>query len=44
MRRLDPEHDERLRDVVGQIRLVMEVQLFEAFQDVVETAQRSAPL
>lgn len=41
---LDTEHDERLRHVVGQFGLVVEIQLFEAFQDVVEPAQAGPPL
>lgn len=39
MRLLDAQHDERLSDMIGQVRLVVEVELFEALQDVVQTAQ-----
>jgi hypothetical protein len=35
---LDAEHDKRLGDVVGQLGLVVEVQLFEALENVVEAA------
>ena len=44
MRLLDAEHHKRLGNVVGQLGLVVEVQLFEAFENVIETAQTSAPL
>src|SRR5438270_433465 len=43
MRLLDAEHDQRLGDVVGQIGLVVQVQLFETLEDVIEAAQATSP-
>jgi hypothetical protein len=41
---LDAEHDKSLRRGVGQLGLVVQIQLLEGFQDVVETAQDLPPL
>jgi len=43
VRLLDAEHHKRLGNVVGQLGLVVEVQLLEAFENVIEAAQTSAP-
>src|SRR3989442_6804223 len=43
MRLLDAKQDERLGDVVGQLSLVMQVELFEALQNVIEAAESSPP-
>ena len=44
MRLLDPQHHERLGDMIGELCLVVEIELLEAFQDVVQTAQTAPPL
>jgi len=41
---LDAQHHERLGHMVRQLGLVVKVELFEALQDVIETAQTGAPL
>ena len=44
MRLFDAQHHERLRDVIRQLGLVVKIQLLEAFQNVVQTAQTGPPL
>src|SRR5207245_8328040 len=41
VRLLDAKQHERLGDVVGQLSLVMQVELFEALQNVIQAAQSS---
>jgi hypothetical protein len=36
---VDAQQDERLRHVIGQLRLVVQVQLLERFENVIETPQ-----
>jgi hypothetical protein len=36
---VDAQQDERLRDVIGQLSLVVQIELFERFENIVETPQ-----
>jgi len=44
VRLFDAQHHERLRDVIRQLGLIVKIQLLEALQDVVQTAQTASPL
>jgi hypothetical protein len=41
---VDAQHDQRLRHVIGQLCLVVKVELLERFENVIETAQSLPPI
>ena len=40
----DSEQDKRFSNMVGQLSLVVKIELLKVFQDVIEAAQTSPPL
>jgi hypothetical protein len=44
VRLLDPQQDECLGHVVGQVCFVVEVQLLQRFENVIQPAQTPAPV
>ena len=41
---LDSKKDQGLRHMIGQLRLVVKIQLLERLEDVIETAQTLSPI